>query len=69
MTTTIAVLFSAIGSGMGDVGKFAVMHALQRKGVTVRPVALSWKEPYVQSVSLDVVHTPITCVSRWDQSL
>mmetsp|Transcript_45950 Transcript_45950/g.71991 ORF Transcript_45950/g.71991 Transcript_45950/m.71991 type:complete len:248 (-) Transcript_45950:432-1175(-) len=50
---TIAVLYSALSSGMGDVGKFAVMHAVQ-KGISVRPVALTWSTNYDEAVGLDV---------------
>mmetsp|Transcript_14257 Transcript_14257/g.40401 ORF Transcript_14257/g.40401 Transcript_14257/m.40401 type:complete len:252 (+) Transcript_14257:249-1004(+) len=38
---TIAVLFSSVGSGMGDVGKFCVVQGLRKTGVVIKPVALS----------------------------
>ena len=37
----VAVLFSSVGSGMGDVGKFCVAQGLKSPGIELRPVALS----------------------------
>ena len=37
----VAVLFSSVGSGMGDVGKFCVAQALKNPGIELKAVALS----------------------------
>mmetsp|Transcript_16310 Transcript_16310/g.32213 ORF Transcript_16310/g.32213 Transcript_16310/m.32213 type:complete len:254 (-) Transcript_16310:36-797(-) len=39
--STIAVLFSSVGSGMGDVGKFIIAQAISNPAVRLRPLALS----------------------------
>eukprot|EP00283_Hemiselmis_rufescens_P002701 CAMPEP_0173431674 /NCGR_PEP_ID=MMETSP1357-20121228/9741_1 /TAXON_ID=77926 /ORGANISM="Hemiselmis rufescens, Strain PCC563" /LENGTH=254 /DNA_ID=CAMNT_0014396179 /DNA_START=232 /DNA_END=996 /DNA_ORIENTATION=- len=38
---TIAVLFSSVGSGMGDVGKFCIAQGIANPSVRLKPVALS----------------------------
>jgi hypothetical protein len=38
---TIAVLFSSVGSGMGDVGKFCIAQGITNPALRIKPVALS----------------------------
>uniref|UniRef100_A0A7S0W0L1 NAD(P)-binding domain-containing protein n=1 Tax=Hemiselmis tepida TaxID=464990 RepID=A0A7S0W0L1_9CRYP len=38
---TIAVLFSSVGSGMGDVGKFCIAQGITNPSIKLKPVALS----------------------------
>mmetsp|Transcript_10793 Transcript_10793/g.22993 ORF Transcript_10793/g.22993 Transcript_10793/m.22993 type:complete len:252 (-) Transcript_10793:160-915(-) len=58
----VAVIF-AVHGGMGDVGKFALAHALQMPGVTVRAVGLCAS---ISDETLDCRHADVTLPEELD---